>query len=116
MSKEVSELNDRSFKEYIIDYDAEEPVYKIQRDSIIEFYMSTCPHCINMAPVYVEASEEFPDVNFYRIDINKYPEVAEVYNVQGTPTFIMLPLKGDAYQAVGEMTLNDFTNILKETF
>ena len=117
MNGQVAELDDKSFRNTIIDYKkGEHAKFLIERNTIIEFYMRTCPHCIGMAPIYQEAAENFPDIDFFRVDVNAYSEIADIFKIEGTPTFILLPLKGEPTQAVGQMSLENLSDALKEVF
>ncbi|MEG1616493.1 MAG: thioredoxin family protein [Bacteroidales bacterium] len=113
----IQSLDDKSFRELIIDYTkGAEAKYEVKKNSIIEFYLTTCPHCQAMWPIVEEAAKEFPDVNFYKIEVSEHPELAALYKVQGTPTFILIPLKGHPRMSVGEMPLDEFTKIIRDTF
>lgn len=113
----IKSLDDKSFKEDIINYDqGPDAKYEVKKNSIIEFYLTTCPHCQAMWPVVEEAVKEFPDVDFYKVEVSEHPELAALYNVQGTPTFILIPLKGHPKMAVGEMPLDEFGRIIRDTF
>lgn len=113
----IKSLDDKSFKADIINYEkGPDAPYEIKRNSVIEFYLTTCPHCIAMAPIVETASEEFPDIDFYKVEASEHPELAALYNIKGTPTFILIPLKGAPKMAMGQMPLAEFANLLKETF
>lgn len=113
----IKSLDDKSFKTEIINYNlgANAP-YEIKRNTVIEFYLSDCPHCKAMWPVVIKAAEEFPDIDFYKIEASEHPELAALYNVKGTPAFIFIPLKGNAKIAMGEMPLEEFSKLIKGSF
>ena len=113
----ITNLDIQSFKKEIINYDqgANAP-YEIKKNSVIEFYLEACPPCQAMSPIYEEASKEYPDINFFRVEASQYPELAALYDIQGTPAFIFIPLKGQAKMMMGEMSLKEFTELLLTTF
>ncbi|MEG0948148.1 MAG: thioredoxin family protein [Bacteroidales bacterium] len=113
----IKSLDDKSFKADIIDYEkGPDAPYEIKRNSIIEFYLTSCPHCQAMWPTVEAAAEEFPDIDFYKVEVSEHPELAALYNVRGTPTFILIPLKGKPKMSVGEMPLAEFSKLIKESF
>ncbi|MEG1586750.1 MAG: thioredoxin family protein [Bacteroidales bacterium] len=113
----IKSLDDKTFKSEIIDYTkGPEAPYEIKRNTIIEFYLESCPHCQAMWPIVEAAAAEFPDIDFFKIEASEHPELASLYNVRGTPTFILIPLKGKAKMSVGEMPLDEFSNLIKSSF
>lgn len=86
------------------------------KNTIIEFYQKTCPHCIAMVKTYDELSEEFPDIDFLKIDIAENFELAEQFNIDATPTFIFFPLKNKYLINVGGMNKTDFKQKIKHVF
>ena len=52
------------------------------------FYQKNCPHCHAQAPVVREVMSKRKDVEVYKIDIRKYPELAREYGIKATPTLI----------------------------
>lgn len=113
----IKSLDDKSFKADIINYEqGPNAPYEIKRNSVIMFYIATCPHCIAMEPIFHAASEEFPDIDFYKVEAKEHPKLAALYNIDGTPTFIMIPMKGSPKMAKGQMPLADFAHLLKATF
>ena len=56
----------------------------------VEFYATWCPHCQRMAPVIEEIKELVEGrVPVYQFDVDKYPDLANEANVEGTPSFIL---------------------------
>ena len=113
----IKNLDDISFKEKIINYEnGPDALYEIKKNSLIEFYSITCSHCHAMWSTVETAAEDFPDVDFYKVEVNENPELAALFNISGTPTFIFIPLKGSPKMAVGEMPLHEFSELIRETF
>ncbi|MDO5570306.1 MAG: thioredoxin family protein [Bacteroidales bacterium] len=113
----IKSLDIEQFRELILDYkDGSDAKYKIKRNTIIEFYLTMCAHCVAMWKIVEQAEQEFPDIDFYKIEASEHPKLAEIYDVRGTPTFVLIPLKGHIKIVYGEMSLDKFVNIIKETF
>ena len=59
---------------------------------VLDFTSNNCPPCEMIAPIYKDLSEleEFQQsVIFCKVNVTNYPNVAEEYNVDGWPTFLL---------------------------
>ncbi|NOZ82194.1 MAG: thioredoxin family protein, partial [Candidatus Micrarchaeota archaeon] len=57
---------------------------------IEEFYSPTCANCRAMEPVIEElVSEMGGRLIVVKIDVTKYPDLANAYGIRGVPTFII---------------------------
>ena len=49
---------------------------------------SFCPPCRAIAPIFKALEKEFPSIQFYKIDIEQFPEFANELQIETVPTFI----------------------------
>lgn len=113
----VKEMNDSLFREKIYDYlKGEKPQLVNKNNTILEFYTVWCPHCKSMKPRLKALSEIYSDINFYSIDLEKYPELAELFEVESFPTFIFIDKNGLINKWVGEVQESELDGIIKKTF
>ena len=42
---------------------------------VVDFWATWCGPCVNIAPVYEKLAEEFADVLFFKVDVDKADEV-----------------------------------------
>ena len=56
---------------------------------IIDFYGQWCPPCKMIAPKYVTLSEKYPDVGFYKLDVDlpDVRQIATTCEIRSLPTF-----------------------------
>jgi thioredoxin 1 len=62
---------------------------------------SWCGPCKSVTPFIEKFSSSTPNVDFYKIDIDEFPELAEELEVASVPTFIMFKDKQVAARLVG---------------
>ncbi|GMI55438.1 hypothetical protein ScalyP_jg5169 [Parmales sp. scaly parma] len=54
---------------------------------IVDFYGTWCPPCRMAVPVYNQLSEEFQNVNFFKVDVEANRTVATSQKIVAMPTF-----------------------------
>jgi len=57
---------------------------------IIDFSATWCGPCKRIAPYYESLSSEYPDVRFYKTDVDESSELCEHFSITSMPTFIFL--------------------------
>ncbi len=113
----VEDLDEKLFKEKIFNFDEDSDApMLINKDTIIEFWVTWCPHCKAMVPRYEMVSEEFPQISCYRIELEKHPDLAKLFNVASFPTFIFITSAGRVEKYVGEITEEELAHMVKEVF
>ena len=74
------------------DINAEEYAELINSDSpvVIDFHATWCGPCKVLSPILEELSDEVDGVEFVKLDVDQYPEIAGANGVMGVPTVVML--------------------------
>ena len=113
----VKDLNETLFRESIFDLaKGDNATLLVKDNTIIEFWATWCPHCQRMIPIYEEISKIFPDIDCYRMEAEKYPDVAEQFGVESYPTFIFIKSYGEMEKYVGEMSVDTFSKMIGDVF
>lgn len=76
----VQELNSKEFSQKI---EEEKPV-------IIEYGARWCSPCRALEPTLEELSKETTKAKFYKIDVDKEPELTKKFSIMSVPTIIIL--------------------------
>ena len=69
--------------------------------SVIDFYADWCGPCQMMGPVFEELSGEMEEVNFLKLDTEKYSELASKFGIRGIPTLVFLKKGKEAGRITG---------------
>ena len=88
-------------------------VYDLFRNSslpvLADFYSTTCAPCLVMHPILERlARRRAGGLTVVRINVERYPELAQGFGIQGVPTFVVV-LKGvERGRASGAQSEEDF--------
>lgn len=56
---------------------------------VVDFTAKWCGPCKSIAPEYDSLVQTYPDILFYKVDVDENDDVAEKYDIQAMPTFII---------------------------
>lgn len=113
----VQDLNDALFREKIFDYEkGDDAPLLIKKDTILEFWVTWCPHCQAMIPRFEKLSEQEPDLYCCRVEMEQHPELAKLFEVDGFPTFIFINTDGKMQKWVGELPESGLLDLAKKAF
>ena len=53
---------------------------------MIDFWAEWCGPCKAFAPIYEKSSANHPDIKHYKLDVDKFPAIAQQLNITAIPT------------------------------
>ena len=63
-----------------------ENVIKAQKLVIVDFYADWCGPCKMLSPVIANMAKEFPNISFYKVNVDRESILARKMNIQSIPT------------------------------
>lgn len=81
---------------------------------LVDFYLSTCPHCQKAAPILTDFSNVYKDkVKVGKIEAQQNPKVADTYQIDSVPQFFLFKdgQKVDSLSG-SNVTVEDFKAIV----
>lgn len=57
---------------------------------VIDFHATWCGPCKRIAPVYVELSEKYPKISFFKVDVDQAQALSEEFSIESLPTFVII--------------------------
>ncbi|PVF93809.1 thioredoxin [Serendipita vermifera] len=56
--------------------------------SVFDFWATWCRPCLAISPIFEQHSGNFPNVKFYKVDVDAVGDVAQEVGITAMPTFI----------------------------
>lgn len=89
----------------------------IQSDKpvLVDFFAEWCGPCKIMSPILKEVKDSLGDaVTIIKVDVDKNPQAAAAYQVQGVPTLIVFKNGKPLWRQSGVVPKNGLINILQQ--
>lgn len=102
----VQELSATVFKQKVMNYEQhpQEWVFEGQKPAVIDFYATWCGPCKATAPIVEALAEQYEGkVDFYKVDVDKEPELAGLFGIRSIPSLLFIPKDGKPQMQVGAM-------------
>jgi len=110
-------LTKKTFTEKISELNSGDWVFKGNKPAILDFYADWCGPCKMIAPILEELSKEYNGkIDFYKIDVDKEPELSRSFKIQSIPSLLFISMEGNPQMALGALSKNELKKAIKNTF
>ena len=88
-------------------------VIKSEKPVLVDFFATWCGPCKMMTPILHDVKAAMGDkVTIIKIDVDKNPEVARQFEVQGVPTLVIFKKGAVQWRQSGVVQAKELQNIL----
>lgn len=82
---------------------------------LVDFYATWCGPCKMMSPILEDLKKKVDDrAVIVKIDVDKNPQAASAYQVQGVPTLILFKGGKTLWRQSGVVPANELERIIKQ--
>ena len=100
--KAVVELTSGEFNSKVFDTSLDNAKFLGDKPAIVDFSATWCGPCQRLSPILEELAKEYEGkVDIYKVDVDKYRELAEVFKISSIPAMLFIPMEGEAFMLVG---------------
>lgn len=113
----VEYMTTDGFRAGVYDYreSPKEFKYKGKLPAIVDFYADWCRPCRMFAPILEEVAKTYKgQIKVYKVNIDKEPELAQVFGVQSIPTLLFIPVGKQPAIQPGLLQKEQLEQIVKE--
>lgn len=83
--------------------------------TLVDFYAEWCGPCKTMSPILDELKQSIGDnATIIKIDVDKNPQAASVFQVRGVPTLILFKKGEIKWKQSGVMPAGELEKVIKQ--
>lgn len=98
----VRNMTQEQFKAIVADYSARDWKMVNPRPVVVDFYADWCQPCKRLEPILRQIAQHYNGaVDFYRINVDKNSDIADVFQIRSIPFLLICPLQGEPKSVVG---------------
>ena len=111
----VHSITQDQFMEFIADYRAADWKMLSPRPVVVDFYADWCMPCRRLEPMLRQIAQHYNgEVDFYRINVDKNSDIADVFQIRSIPFLLICPLDGDPKSVIGLYPQQEFIRVINQ--
>jgi thioredoxin 1 len=91
----------------------EDVVLKSDKPVFVDFFATWCGPCKMMEPIIDQVSEEVPEVDFVKIDVDDAEDLAISYGISSIPCMIFFKNGEEADRVIGRVPKQNILSVVK---
>lgn len=113
----VKEINQNQFKQLVGIIDGDNWTQTAKRPCVVDFNADWCGPCRRLAPILKEVAAMYPGIDFYSVNIDENPQLAEQLGIDSIPLLLILPApgKGDPGNIEGFVPKEELIRAIEQT-
>ena len=81
---------------------------------LVDFYADWCAPCQLQQPILENLANEYDNkLEVFKVDVDRFPEIAQTYEVRGVPTLVLFKAGKDLLSRMGLLKLSDLKTIVE---
>lgn len=112
----VKHLTTKEFKEQVWNFNKNKDwKYLGDKPAIIDLYATWCPPCKKLSPILENIQKEYGNkIQIYKVDVDKEPQLAQLFNASSIPLMIFIPKNGKPFSVAGLRPQEQIEQIIVE--
>lgn len=112
----VIQMNLDLFKQEVFDYTkSKDWSFQGEKPAVIDLYADWCGPCRMIAPILRDLSVEYDGkVTFYKVNVDKERELAQLFNVTSIPLLVFIPKEGTPMLFPGAADKSTYKKTIEE--
>jgi thioredoxin 1 len=86
-----------------------------EKPVLVDFFAEWCGPCKMMAPILQQVKSEMGDnISIIKVDVDKNPQAAQAYQIQGVPTLILFKKGALMWRQSGVVPANAIKKVVNQ--
>lgn len=79
---------------------------------LLDFFATWCGPCKMLSPILEELKNEYPNIDFYKVDVDESREIAARYSITSMPTLVFVKEGKEIERFIGWKPKNELSRII----
>ena len=109
----VHSITQDRFAKQIADWNARDWKMVSPRPVVVDFYADWCVPCRRLDPILRDIAHYYGgEVDFYRINVDKNPDIASVFQGRSIPYLLICPLDEEPKEVIGLYPKQEYIRVI----